>query len=877
MKKTRLDRGTALSEAITRGSLEYALRALRQAFYQQFPDSNQEFLWIAEVFAEYLIVESSALADGDYWQVPYTRESDENISFAAREAWQLVELTYAIAEMRGEAIRETTGATLIGEAREDGRVRLEGVAVTAGVVNANGRRYSAAVLREAVNRLRAKNETPGNGSLVQVLGEADHPTDKGSRLPRVLETIVNWDTVDFDGQHVRVGGDIIPTSQGRDLMEIARAGVRLGISQRSYGTSTMVEEGGRRIQEVTQLEFEGFDVVDFGWKSDPEAELSAVLESKQAEEEGTKTMDWEEIVEALKGDSKVAKRVLEEMGQVSRKALAQTLGVEPDRLEREAKAMREAQQELEKRQLREDIEAEIERETEGLPYGEQNAAFVEAVRSMRIDSPKDVAGVVEAKRAEWDGLFAQLDLAKLGGGEKEGVQESAGSGSGRNTVSVGGRPQVQVKGPVYEQETGQSEATRAAHAIMESATRSNHATAWDVSQPQTPNQRIAQQLLTRFDERFAWHLRQESQRLEEASVVEDLNLPYSLSRAIIQEAVPTLVATSIFDVATTNSAPTRVYYEEFELESGAEPTVSDEAVTAAHDSWVNLSSARLKFGSVTITNSGGTTTYDEGDDYLIDYGNGKLMALSSGDITDGQSVKVDYGYLAIRKGEMQPIERGKMVLKHKALDIMADRLATQISREAIVFSRAQLGYDVVGRTIDNLARTVQEKIDHDIFYAAISAVLQVPNNSGGTWSSASNTLEELVQSIGFARTKVSNRHYRANAVIMSLTNADRISNWDGFTASGKRSDADIDAAGYVGRLKGLQLFETTEMPDDYILVVNRQLVQHRIFEPMRLFGPLPSYANTGDKLVAAEQYYIEQFSGTESPIVKKGAYVKITA
>jgi hypothetical protein len=123
--------------------------------------------------------------------------------------------------------------------------------------------------------------------------------------------------------------------------------------------------------------------------------------------------------------------------------------------------------------------------------------------------------------------------------------------------------------------------------------------------------------------------------------------------------------------------------------------------------------------------------------------------------------------------------------------------------------------------------------------------------------------------------KIANRYYEPTAVVLSMTNSDRVANWEGFTAAGKRPDADLNANGYIGRLKGLACFETTEFPDSHILVVNRELVMHRVFQPMQLRGPFPSYDQATAQLLAADQYYAEEFNGTVAPVPGKGAYVVI--
>lgn len=279
-------------------------------------------------------------------------------------------------------------------------------------------------------------------------------------------------------------------------------------------------------------------------------------------------------------------------------------------------------------------------------------------------------------------------------------------------------------------------------------------------------------------------------------------------------------------------------------------------------------------GTVVVQDDTDTTTYVEGTDYVIDYARGKVLALTGGSISAADVLHIDYTYDAVNKGEMEAIERAKIQLVSQVLQCAPQRLAQQISRDAVVLSQKQLGYDATTRTLRALIFQLQRMTDRNIFYAALTAALQVSSNSGGTWNSSSGTLDDLVKYIGYAKVKIANRYYEPTGLVVSVTNSDRLANWDGFTAAGKRPDGDMAANGYIGRLKGLPVFETTEFTDDFILPVNRELVIHRILEPMVLRGPFPSY-NTDGKLIAAEQYYVEEFNGTETPVPGKGAFVKI--
>ena len=70
--------------------------------------------------------------------------------------------------------------------------------------------------------------------------------------------------------------------------------------------------------------------------------------------------------------------------------------------------------------------------------------------------------------------------------------------------------------------------------------------------------------------------------------------------------------------------------------------VTDEEVTASIGNYVKLAHSGLS--SVVVKDSGETTTYVEGTDYEVNTNVGLLKALESGDITDGETLKVSYDY-----------------------------------------------------------------------------------------------------------------------------------------------------------------------------------------------------------------------------------------
>jgi len=276
-----------------------------------------------------------------------------------------------------------------------------------------------------------------------------------------------------------------------------------------------------------------------------------------------------------------------------------------------------------------------------------------------------------------------------------------------------------------------------------------------------------------------------------------------------------------------------------------------------------------------VTSSPAGTTYDEFDDYVLDHANGQIMVLSTGAMADTTAFLIDYTYDKVRAGENEAIQRGKGTLSNQVITAAADRLASQITDEAITFSRTQLGWDAVSRTISMIIREVREMIDTGCIELALASAVRAGNN-GGTWDqSGGDQVADLVEKLGLAKAAVMADNYMASFFLLSTTNAERLSNWDGFKRDGF-PDAVLNSAGFVGQVKGLPVFSSNQMRDTHALTGHPELVQHRVLttKPMTIKGPYQAYSS--GSLVAAEEYYAEEYNATVSLITNKGGFVTIT-
>ncbi|WP_454752068.1 phage tail tube protein [Cupriavidus necator] len=76
-------------------------------------------------------------------------------------------------------------------------------------------------------------------------------------------------------------------------------------------------------------------------------------------------------------------------------------------------------------------------------------------------------------------------------------------------------------------------------------------------------------------------------------------------------------------------------------------TITDEAVVAKLDAWIELSKSNFAQAGFAVKNQAGTTTYVLGTDYEVNWRMGWVRVLSGGAIADGAQLKVSGSYNAV--------------------------------------------------------------------------------------------------------------------------------------------------------------------------------------------------------------------------------------
>ena len=106
-------------------------------------------------------------------------------------------------------------------------MKVRGIFSEAEKKNGNGRIYQKALLEREVQKLQPML------SERRLCGELDHPNDEVVHLANVSHIITN---LEMDGNNLMGEAEFLDTPAGRILQELAKAGVRIGISSRATGS-----------------------------------------------------------------------------------------------------------------------------------------------------------------------------------------------------------------------------------------------------------------------------------------------------------------------------------------------------------------------------------------------------------------------------------------------------------------------------------------------------------------------------------------------------------------------------------------------------------------------------------------------------------------
>jgi len=131
-------------------------------------------------------------------------------------------------------------------------LRMGGLGQRVGEENQNGRVYSESLWDRVLNEEKFWDRVKTR----EMLGEADHPDDGKTSIPRVSHIVT---AVERRGNEIWVEFEVLNTPTGQIVETLVNAGARIGISSR--GTGSVVEREGTTYVDESDFELETWDIV----------------------------------------------------------------------------------------------------------------------------------------------------------------------------------------------------------------------------------------------------------------------------------------------------------------------------------------------------------------------------------------------------------------------------------------------------------------------------------------------------------------------------------------------------------------------------------------------------------------------------------------
>ena len=174
---------------------------------------------------------------------------------------------------------------ILSEAKGSKTMKVRGIFSEAEKKNGNGRIYAKNLLEREVQNLQPLL------SERRLCGELDHPNDEVVHLANVSHIITN---LQMEGNKLIGEAEFLDTPSGRILQELAKAGVRIGISSRATGS---VEHD---MKEDAYMVQDNLRMITWDMVADPSCQnaFPALVEHKQLMENQRSIDDFHNNLEA---------------------------------------------------------------------------------------------------------------------------------------------------------------------------------------------------------------------------------------------------------------------------------------------------------------------------------------------------------------------------------------------------------------------------------------------------------------------------------------------------------------------------------------------------------------------------------------------------
>lgn len=185
------------------------------------------------------------------------------------------------------------------------------------------------------------------------------------------------------------------------------------------------------------------------------------------------------------------------------------------------------------------------------------------------------------------------------------------------------------------------------------------------------------------------------------------------------------------------------------------------------------------------------------------------------------------------------IKTGKTTYGTVTIEAIGYKLKAVLTTEAIEDAQNAGNLNIVARHIANLAKDIAEEVDGKLMSLMVSGA-QAGNVDVSKGSDAAKvTSDKLVQAFVDAIQLVKKKNYRPDFILVDPTIFGFLAKNDEFVHADKYGDTKLQQTGFMGKIRGLEVFESNNAIADKAVIGKRGTFGvYKVYIPTMLKGPV---------------------------------------
>lgn len=230
------------------------------------------------------------------------------------------------------------------------------------------------------------------------------------------------------------------------------------------------------------------------------------------------------------------------------------------------------------------------------------------------------------------------------------------------------------------------------------------------------------------------------------------------------------------------------------------------------------------------------------------------------------------GVTTTEVGEGELIKQGRTSYSSVTIEAVGYKLKSVLTAEAIEDAQNAGNLNIVARAIANLAKDITEEIDSKLMALMVAGAAAGNKDVSKGAKTAKEVSAEIVEAIVDAMQLVKGKHYRPDFVLVDPTIFGYLAKNDEFVHADKYGSTQLQQTGFMGKIRGLEVFESVNMAANKAIVGKRKTFGvYKVYIPMMFRGPV--YDADYDK----EVYVIRQRSAMKVTVGESLATISLVA